>query len=127
MACSIACYSAAVDTHAVAGMAVQWLDPLSKSSISRPTGGVAAQLLHGCRFTGADIQALCREAAVAALEETLLAETVAARHFDAALQRVKPSNSSSSSTSSSPPGSGDKDGMMTMYWQFQRHSGLQAP
>lgn len=40
-----------------------------------------------CRYTGADISALVREASLAALEEDLEATNVAARHF-AAAQKV---------------------------------------
>lgn len=63
------------------------------------------------RITGADISALCREAAMSALEEDLGAAAVAARHFNLALLRVQPSSSPSSDT-------------MAMYDQFQRHTGL---
>eukprot|EP00879_Flechtneria_rotunda_P029164 GHRR01031442.1.p1 GENE.GHRR01031442.1~~GHRR01031442.1.p1 ORF type:complete len:140 (+),score=48.37 GHRR01031442.1:802-1221(+) len=64
-------------------------------------------------YTGADISALCREAAMSALEENLQASAVAARHFDLALLRVKPSSSPNFNT-------------MSMYQQFQRHSRLAA-
>lgn len=56
---------------------------------------------------------MCREAALAALEEDLQAATVSARHFDAALARVKPSSAVGSA-------------LMAQYEQFQRHSGAQA-
>ena len=39
-------------------------------------------------YTGADIAAVCREAALAALEEDIAAATVAARHYGAALTAV---------------------------------------
>ena len=39
-------------------------------------------------FTGADLQALCNAAAFAALDKSLQAECVAARHFEAALAQV---------------------------------------
>jgi CDC48 subfamily AAA family ATPase len=46
-------------------------------------------------FSGADIEALCREAAMNAIREALIenkeAATVEARHFEKALQEVKPS------------------------------------
>ena len=42
-------------------------------------------------FTGADLSALCREAALAALEEDLGVAAVAARHFAAARALVSPS------------------------------------
>lgn len=66
-----------------------------------------------CRYTGADISAVCREAAMAALEEDLGAAAVSSRHFDVALGRVKPS---------SPVGCA----LMAQYQSFQRHSGAQA-
>ena len=37
---------------------------------------------------GADLAAVCREAALSALEEDVGSERVSARHFDAALARV---------------------------------------
>ncbi|GAQ81059.1 Nuclear AAA ATPase [Klebsormidium nitens] len=43
------------------------------------------------KYTGADIAAVCREAALAALEEDLSATSVKPRHFDAALKTVGPS------------------------------------
>lgn len=46
---------------------------------------------------------------MAALEEDLGASAVAARHFDAALLRVKPSSAAGSA-------------LMATYLQFQRHS-----
>lgn len=42
-------------------------------------------------YTGADIGSVVREAALAALEESLAAEQVCQRHFTAALSRVQPS------------------------------------
>jgi SpoVK/Ycf46/Vps4 family AAA+-type ATPase len=42
-------------------------------------------------FTGADLKGLCNDAAYAALEEDLAAAVVAARHFEVALYRYKPS------------------------------------
>lgn len=65
-------------------------------------------------FTGADISALVREAAMSALEEDLQAQKVEARHFDLALLRVRPS-------------AGPGADVMAMYSSFQRHSsGLAA-
>lgn len=68
--------------------------------------------LYAHRYTGADISAVCREAAMAALEQDLDAAGVAARHFDVALSRVKPSSAVGSA-------------LMARYQQFQRHSGAQ--
>ena len=42
-------------------------------------------------YTGADLAAVCREAALAALEEDIDAVAVAGRHFVAALRAVRPS------------------------------------
>ncbi len=42
-------------------------------------------------YTGADLAAACREAALAALEEDIDAAAVSARHFVAALRAVRPS------------------------------------
>jgi SpoVK/Ycf46/Vps4 family AAA+-type ATPase len=64
-----------------------------------------AQLTGG--YTGADITAVCREAALAALEESLESSEVCWRHFEAALQAVPPST----------PASG---AMLAMFEQFQR-------
>lgn len=50
---------------------------------------------------------------MSALEETIGAAAVAARHFNLALLRVQPSSSPSIDT-------------MDMYQQFARHSGLPA-
>ncbi len=41
-------------------------------------------------YTGADIEALCREAGITALREDMKAKTVNQKHFDAALENVKP-------------------------------------
>lgn len=43
------------------------------------------------RYSGADLAALVREAAMAALREDLGADKVEARHFEIAMSRVKPS------------------------------------
>ncbi|KAJ1271074.1 hypothetical protein BS78_06G101100 [Paspalum vaginatum] len=43
-------------------------------------------------YTGADIKLICREAAVAALDEKFEIEEVAMRHFKSAISRVKPSD-----------------------------------
>lgn len=45
-------------------------------------------------FSGAEITALCREAALAALEENIESTEVRGRHFDAAFKVVKPRTSS---------------------------------
>ncbi len=42
-------------------------------------------------YTGADLAAVCREAALAALQEDIEAVAVADRHFSAALRAVVPS------------------------------------
>ena len=42
-------------------------------------------------YTGADLAAVCREAALAALQEDIGAAAVAGRHFRAALELVAPS------------------------------------
>lgn len=42
-------------------------------------------------YTGADIASVCREAAIAALEEDLNAQNVMMRHFNFALSIVQPS------------------------------------
>jgi SpoVK/Ycf46/Vps4 family AAA+-type ATPase len=44
-------------------------------------------------YTGADIAAICREAAMSALEESLEAELVGLRSFEKAIQKVRPSAS----------------------------------
>ncbi|KAH9311946.1 hypothetical protein KI387_026981 [Taxus chinensis] len=43
-------------------------------------------------FTGADIAAVCREAAIAALEENIDIQEVSMRHFETALAQVQPSD-----------------------------------
>lgn len=48
-----------------------------------------ASLTHGC--TGADISLLCREAAVAALQETLDASEITMKHLKTAIRQVQPS------------------------------------
>lgn len=58
-------------------------------------------------YTGADIAAVCREAALAALDEDLQAAVVGHRHFHAALQRV-------------PPSAPQHGGTLNMYERFQR-------
>jgi len=42
-------------------------------------------------YTGADMEALAREAALIALRESLAAKTVKKSHFEDALKKVKPS------------------------------------
>ena len=51
--------------------------------------GTVAALAAG--YTGADLSALCREAALAALEEDMGSVEVCARHFAAAAGRVRAS------------------------------------
>ncbi len=61
--------------------------------------------------TDAAVLCNCREAALAALEESMDATDVAARHFEAALRRVTPSV---------PPNAS----LLSMYHSFQRGAGL---
>ena len=42
------------------------------------------------RFAGSDIQACCREAALAAMEESMKAQKVARKHFLKAIQEINP-------------------------------------
>ncbi|WP_421078185.1 CDC48 family AAA ATPase [Methanothermococcus sp. Ax23] len=42
-------------------------------------------------YTGADIEAICREAAMIALRENLNAEKVESRHFEEAMKKIRPS------------------------------------
>ncbi|MCL7384921.1 MAG: CDC48 family AAA ATPase [Thaumarchaeota archaeon] len=42
-------------------------------------------------YTGADIEAVCREAAMVAARENINIDKVSMRHFEAALQKIKPS------------------------------------
>lgn len=49
-----------------------------------------ARLTEG--YTGADIKLICREAAVAALDERFDIQEVAMRHFNSAIDRTKPSD-----------------------------------
>ena len=66
----------------------------------------------GCaRYTGADLTAVVREAALAALQEDMGARAVAARHFDAALAEVAPSTA---------PTAAELD----MYARFERQGAL---
>ena len=48
-----------------------------------------AELTEG--YTGADLEALCREAALIALREDIKASVVKMKHFEKALEKVKPS------------------------------------
>ncbi|XP_078434324.1 cam interacting protein 111 [Wolffia australiana] len=50
--------------------------------------GELASLTEG--YSGADIKLVCREAAIAALEESFETEEISMRHFRAAVERVKP-------------------------------------
>ena len=61
--------------------------PLSKDvDISK----LAAQMEF---FTGADIESLCREAAIRALRDNIRAKTINMRHFTLALEEIHPSAS----------------------------------
>jgi transitional endoplasmic reticulum ATPase len=42
-------------------------------------------------FVGADLEGLCREAAIFALRQNMAAENVSMKHFEEALKKVKPS------------------------------------
>jgi len=42
-------------------------------------------------FSGADLEALCKEAAMSALRESLKAKNVSKKHFEEALKKIKPS------------------------------------
>lgn len=64
-------------------------------------------------YTGADLTAVCREAGLAALDESLDASEVAARHFESALARVPPS---------APPGAA----LEAVYKEFERQGRLEA-
>ncbi|MEM2053988.1 MAG: AAA family ATPase, partial [Nitrososphaerota archaeon] len=48
-----------------------------------------AEITEG--YTGADIEAVCREAAMVAARENINVEKVSMRHFETALQKIKPS------------------------------------
>ncbi|MCS7135739.1 MAG: CDC48 family AAA ATPase [Nitrososphaerota archaeon] len=48
-----------------------------------------AEITEG--YTGADIEAVCREAAMVAARENINIDKVSMRHFEAALQKIKPS------------------------------------
>jgi len=48
-----------------------------------------AEMTEG--YTGADIEAVCREAAMVAARENINIDKVSMRHFEAALQKIKPS------------------------------------
>jgi len=64
-------------------------------------------------YTGADITAVCREAALAALDEDLAATEVALRHFQAAMKRVG---------ASAAPGAGLEE----LYRAFERQGRLEV-
>ena len=42
-------------------------------------------------YVGADIESVCREAAILALREDITSKEILPRHFDQALQKVRPS------------------------------------
>jgi len=60
-----------------------------------PVKGVSAKELavETKGYTGADIESICREAAILALREDIKAKEVAKAHFDKALDKVRPSAS----------------------------------
>ncbi|EDO39006.1 predicted protein [Nematostella vectensis] len=60
-------------------------------------------------YSGAEIAAVCREAALAALQENIQAESVELRHFEKALMAVKPRTSTQ---------------MINFYDDFQKKSGI---
>ncbi|XP_068701398.1 ATPase family gene 2 protein homolog A-like isoform X1 [Montipora foliosa] len=62
-------------------------------------------------FSGAEISALCREAALAALEENIESTEVFRRHFDAAFVAVKPRTSSN---------------LIELYRKYQNESGIHS-
>ncbi|XP_067039753.1 ATPase family gene 2 protein homolog A-like isoform X2 [Acropora muricata] len=62
-------------------------------------------------FSGAEITALCREAALAALEENIESTEVRGRHFDAAFKVVKPRTSSH---------------LIELYRKYQNESGVHS-
>jgi SpoVK/Ycf46/Vps4 family AAA+-type ATPase len=68
-------------------------------------------------YTGADIGAVCREAALAALDEDLGAVNVGRRHFDAAFKKVPPSGGAG----------GAGAGLEGVYKDFERAGRLEAP
>ena len=62
-------------------------------------------------FSGAEISALCREAALAALEENIESTEVFRRHFDAAFVAVKPRTSPN---------------LIELYRKYQNESGIHS-
>lgn len=62
-------------------------------------------------FSGAEITALCREAALAALEENIESKEVRGRHFEAAFRVVKPRTSSH---------------LIELYHKYQNESGVHS-
>lgn len=74
-------------------------------------GGIAARTTG---YTGADLAAVCREAALCALAESLDAAEVSARHFESALASVP---------ASQPPSAADWE----VYRKFERHGGGGPP
>jgi SpoVK/Ycf46/Vps4 family AAA+-type ATPase len=74
---------------------------------------IAALAAATAGYTGADVGAVCREAALAALDEDLGAAEVAARHFESALARVRPS-------------AGPGAALEEVYREFERAGRLEA-
>jgi len=56
--------------------------------LGKPPAQEIAKKLEG--YTGADTEALCREAGLTALREDMKAKSVSQKHFEAALEKVKP-------------------------------------
>ena len=62
-------------------------------------------------FSGAEISALCREAALAALQENIESREVVRRHFDAAFVAIKPRTSGE---------------LIELYKRYQNESGVHS-
>ena len=87
---------------------VCWTAPLLMGA---DNPGYKVSVLGGARHTGADLTAVVREAALAALQEDMGARAVAARHFHAALAEVAPSTAPTAAA-------------LDMYARFERQGAL---